>query len=565
MPSRRRPVRPATCHRTGQRQPARARGQLRAQHSGSMGRGTPQLMVSVVPIRHRRLVACPPTADPHQRRRHFYDFDYTCPDRRGDALVPLHLAAGAEAFCARWPRAQRTATGGADRRSPRAQANAAAAERGVRAGLKRATALALAGTCNSPTAPAARSRGLQAVAHAALPSNRRSPARDRPCSRVQSSLVCSVVCPRCTNAWQRCGPAGHRVQFPPRRPPAARVAAGGIRRTCWPGTVKTCRWPACHPVEAAAQLLTRPRCGAGSGPRTLGKRCKAWAENLSTCACCRFRRGAAFWGRPAGSARPGVEQPDPCVGRGGAGFRKSARTVSLAPKPPSRCSTAPTCCWPGWSPGRGPAVAGVLLHLVHVARTPAPDTAARRTGHRTCRTGAGHRTPAIAAARTPGRLELAAPTLELQLSCRQVVAAAAPTVNFSDPGQRRARPLRLIERLRARLGEEQVQRLVAVADHRPERASIAVPCHAVTPTAVPPPVAQIRPEPPGVADARPVPLANVMRAAAAGRPLQAGSAPRTHRIRLVGRRPDRRDSTSPRPSRIVVWVYRSRLMAGPAR
>lgn len=71
---------------------------------------------------------------------------------------------------------------------------------------------------------------------------------------------------------------------------------------------------------------------------------------------------------------------------------------------------------------------------------------------------------------------LAAPTLELRLHCSHVVQASAPDGElFPTRASESAGLVRLLERLRARLGDTQVQRLVAVADHRPECASLAVP------------------------------------------------------------------------------------------
>ena len=74
------------------------------------------------------------------------------------------------------------------------------------------------------------------------------------------------------------------------------------------------------------------------------------------------------------------------------------------------------------------------------------------------------------------RAELAAPTLELHLHCSQLVAGPAPNGELFPTRATEAEGLvRLLERLRARLGDAQVQRLVAVADHRPEHASRSVP------------------------------------------------------------------------------------------
>lgn len=87
------------------------------------------------------------------------------------------------------------------------------------------------------------------------------------------------------------------------------------------------------------------------------------------------------------------------------------------------------------------------------------------------------------------RLTLPAPTLELELHCSRIVAAAAPNGElFPTRASAEEGLLRLIERLRARLGDAQVRRLVAAADHRPERASVSVPWH--TPAGALPPEAQ---------------------------------------------------------------------------
>ena len=69
-------------------------------------------------------------------------------------------------------------------------------------------------------------------------------------------------------------------------------------------------------------------------------------------------------------------------------------------------------------------------------------------------------------------LQLPAPTLDLQLHASDIARRAPPNSElFPTPGSEREGLTRLIERLQARLGPEQVQRLVQVQDHRPERAS----------------------------------------------------------------------------------------------
>lgn len=68
-----------------------------------------------------------------------------------------------------------------------------------------------------------------------------------------------------------------------------------------------------------------------------------------------------------------------------------------------------------------------------------------------------------------GRLPLAAPALELSLQCDALVAGAPPNGElFVSRRSQQEGLVRLVERLQARLGREQVQQLSAVADHRPE-------------------------------------------------------------------------------------------------
>jgi protein ImuB len=68
------------------------------------------------------------------------------------------------------------------------------------------------------------------------------------------------------------------------------------------------------------------------------------------------------------------------------------------------------------------------------------------------------------------RLPLPAPTLELRLCCRQLQRRAAPTGElFPTAASAQEGLTRLIERLQARLGPDRVQQPVPCEDHRPER------------------------------------------------------------------------------------------------
>ena len=68
-----------------------------------------------------------------------------------------------------------------------------------------------------------------------------------------------------------------------------------------------------------------------------------------------------------------------------------------------------------------------------------------------------------------GRLPLAEPALELSLRCEHLVAGTPPNGElFASPASQREGLARLVERLQARLGVDRVQRFAPVADHRPE-------------------------------------------------------------------------------------------------
>lgn len=85
-----------------------------------------------------------------------------------------------------------------------------------------------------------------------------------------------------------------------------------------------------------------------------------------------------------------------------------------------------------------------------------------------------------------GRCVLAAPTLMLALHCHEVTTGAPPNAELFPTRQGADEGLaQLLERLRARLGDAAVHRLLPLADHRPERAQCPVPARG----AVQPPLA----------------------------------------------------------------------------
>jgi protein ImuB len=165
------------------------------------------------------------------------------------------------------------------------------------------------------------------------------------------------------------------------------------------------------------------------------------------------------------------------------------------------------------------------------------------------------------------RVELAEPTLELRLHCSRTVAGHAPNGELFPTRASEAEGLtRLLERLRARLGDAQVQRLVAVADHRPECASRSVPAQgpAQGPVAAGTSPAAMNglplhrpawllPQPQPLAERGALPLLD-------GRPLQLLSGPERIESGWWDSQPVARDYfIAQAVDGSLVWVYRSRV------
>ena len=174
-------------------------------------------------------------------------------------------------------------------------------------------------------------------------------------------------------------------------------------------------------------------------------------------------------------------------------------------------------------------------------------------------------------------LPLPAPTLELRLHCDDIAQRAPPSGELFPTAHSEQEGLtRLIERLQARLGADQVQRLVSVQDHRPERATRTQPADARTVLRPRPAIQAWLPEPAHRTQAvRPVwllaqaePL--VERATGPlldGQPLQFVSGPERIETGWWDAGLAERDYfIAQKPCGSLVWVYRARRptdAAGP--
>ncbi len=361
-----------------------------------------------------------------------------------------------------------------------AQVNSAAAERGLRPGIKRATALALAADLLLADSHAGREdAALQGVVHAALVYTPAVTLHDAQTVLldVQASLrlfggalalhqkLCAAV-----------QPLGHRISMA-----AAPTARGAALLAQWkPRVADLLQGPHTTELPALQKLLMqapvwllgpgREHWDAlqGMGLRTL--------EDLHTLP----RSGLA---RRFGEGL--LEELDQALG-----LQPDPRTwVRLPTRFESRLelfarvdntdlimhgASVLLARLVAWAQARHGRVGAFTLRMLHER---ARDVSAPHTDLRI-----ELAEPALDAAHLQSllrerlsRLALVAPTMDLLLHCSQLVAAPAPNAELFPTRASEAVGLtRLLERLRARLGDAQVQRIVAVADHRPERASRAV-------------------------------------------------------------------------------------------
>lgn len=456
--------------------------------------------------------------------------------------------------------------------------NVAAAERGVRAGLKRATALALAGDLQlADRNPQREAAALQAVAHAALAFTPAVTLHDEQTVllEVQASLRLFGGLARLRQRVAAAlTPLGHGVQMA-----AAPTALGAALLAQW------------YPARRGEDLVEGPH----------ATRLRLLQQLLNDAPVWLLGPGREHWEALQGMGlktlsdlrqlpRSGVarrfgaglldqlgqafgEQPDPRLWVGLAPVFESRLELFARAETSAQVQHGADVLLArlvAWAQARQSRVRCFSLLMLHERQrqTLLPPT---ELVIELAEPALDIKHLQLLLRERLGRLEMAAPTLELQLLCSQVVAAPAPNGElFPTRASVEQGLLRLLERLRARLGEAQVQRLLPVADHRPERASIAVPW--VTPAATPAPPSPPLADPelplqrPAWLLAEPLPLAESSAATPLlqGRPLQLLSGP--ERIEsgwwdggLIAR--DYYVAAAVDGS--LVWVFRSRLTPLP--
>ena len=361
--------------------------------------------------------------------------------------------------------------------------NAAAAECGVRAGQKRATALALAPQLLMGEADAARdAAALRAVAHVALaftPSVTLADGAATVLMEVRASLRLFGGLPALHRRLREAlAPLAHRVQIA-----AAPTAVGAAVLARWRGSEGDLAAPAKSLPALERLLLPAPLWLLGPGRehwealQGMGLKTLADLRELPRAGLARrFGEGLLLeldraFGR-ASDPRRWLELPERFESRLELHQRADRAEQVLA------AASVLLARLVAWAEARQGRIAAFTLVMQHEPRHAGRGGGSVPATELRIELAA----PALEAAHLQlllrerlAHVVLAAPTLELRLRCRDLTHGAPPNGELFPTRSSEALGLaRLLERLRARLGDEQVQRLEPVADHRPERGSRGV-------------------------------------------------------------------------------------------
>ncbi|MFG5408276.1 DNA polymerase Y family protein [Piscinibacter sakaiensis] len=339
-------------------------------------------------------------------------------------------------------------------------AQRAGGRRGVQPGQKRATALALAPRLHLAVAdPARDAQALQAVAHAALaftPMVCVAPPRTV-LLEVQSSLRCfggfEALLARLDDTLR---PLGHRVHWA--SAPTPQGAALLAHEAEGPGPARARRRLAVAPVWRLGPGREHWEALEGMGLRCIGDLLTLPRSGLAR------RFGEAL-----------LHELDRALGQPPPVFDARLELLARADTTDQVLQGAQRLLAPllAWARARQGRVQRLRLSMLHERRHRSDW---QDQGPTVLDLGLAQ--PSDDAAHLGGLLrerlahvQLAAPTLELRLECRDLVHQPAPHPDlFPGPAQAREGWTRLIERLQARLGADQVQRLAYRPDHRPEQA-----------------------------------------------------------------------------------------------
>jgi protein ImuB len=467
--------------------------------------------------------------------------------------------------------------------------NAAAAACGIRPGCQRATAQALSAQLLLAEAdPVRDAAALQAVAHAALAFTPAVtvPDADTVLLEVQASLrLFGGAAALTQRLLQALAPLGHRLQWA-----AAPTALGAALLARWGLPAAQALGPQATQLPALQALLDRtpvqllrPVAEAGGpavhealqamGLQTLGQLRRQPRSGLAR------RFGAllldvldrAYGLRP--DPRPWLELP--------AVFETRLELQARADNTGQLLHAAAVLLarLVAWAQARQARVAAFTLLMQHEPRHrgDAPPATELHLALAEPALDATHLQRLLR--ERLAQLQLPAPTLELCLHCHHLVQAPPPQAELFPGGSSAGEGLtRLLETLRARLGDTQVLGLQPVADHRPERASQLLPLRALPAAATADAAAQaaaealrqpahlplhrpawLLPEPQALAERDALPLLD-------GRPLQLLSGPDRIETGWWDTHPVARDYfIAQAADGSLVWIWRARLPAPPGQ
>ncbi len=400
--------------------------------------------------------------------------------------LALHLPLlSLETFCATLPAADAQRPVALLEQHRIGAVNATAAHCGLRPGLKRATALALAADLLlGEAAPARDAAALQAVAHAALaftPAVARHDAQTLVLEVRASLRLFGGLAALRTRLAAALAPLGHQVQMA-----AAPTALGAAWLAQW------------QPAEAGdavlgahATALPALRALLQAAPLSLLQAGRSHAQTLQGMGLHCLGDLAAL-PRAGLSRRFGAElvdeldralgrRPDPRVWLDLPQHFESRIELHTRAESSEQILHAAAVLLArlvAWARARNGRIAACTLHMLHERQHQvlAPPTVLHLALAEPL-LDAQHLQGLLR--ERLGRMELHAPTLEVRLLCTDLVAGQAPDGELFPSAASQAESLvRLLERLRARLGDEQVRCLVPVADHRPECGSLQRPAQA---------------------------------------------------------------------------------------
>ena len=487
----------------------------------------------------------------------------------------LHLPLlSLEAFSAALPPAQRALPLALVGEHRIATVNAAAAARGIRPGLKRATALALAGDLLLGQADAARdAAALQTVAHAALAFTPMvvAEAGHSVLLDVQGSLRYfggpAQLRRRLRDAL---APLNHRVQLASAPTPLGAALLARWRDDLEWGAHSTDAKALHTLIDAAPVWLLGPGREHWEALQGMGLHRLADLRALPRSGLAR-RFGASLLDEldRARGDRPDPREPivPPPV------FDSRLELFARAD------STAQVLHGAGvllarlvaWAQAQHARIAGFTLRMVHERSQRAEAPAAPHTdlAIALAEPSADVAHLQLLLRERLAHVELVAPTLDLRLRCRHLVRRAAPNGELFPTRQGEREGLtRLVERLRARLGDAQVQSLQPRADHRPEHAhrlSAATRVAAMASSAITPAIisATLPLHRPGWLLSTPLPLTERQAwPLLEGRPLQLLSGPERIESGWWDADLAARDYfIAQADDGALVWIYRTRLSA----